>query len=283
MLIMFRCLGWFFVLMLSAAVAASLVSPALAADPTTDVRVVKYAEDGVRVIDETTVTYTWMEGDLPVYGDGITHYYHQGPVFEGDMWDPDETQNLKDKGALKGTNIKDLCELVGGMSPGDELMLVSPDGYHIEFAYANVYEPLPRQGPIVLCWYKGKDPGGDYEWGYPGKDAFNSAMQIVIMAETTNSEGKFVFGNSDMRVCMPEEKYQHFYNGYPSTNGISGKWISEIRIYTGAARIDPELAPTHGSSPEPNESDGNSHWIPIILLVAGAFLVSVALYLWKRK
>ena len=30
---------------------------------------------------ETTKTYQWLEANLPVLGDGTTHYYHQGPVF----------------------------------------------------------------------------------------------------------------------------------------------------------------------------------------------------------
>jgi len=108
-------------------------------------------------LDETTVTYQWLEQNLPVYGDGITHYHHQGPVFEGDKWDKNETLNFKDRGAVKGTNIKDLCDLVGGMSPDDEVMVHAPDGYHVVFGYTNVYVPQPRQGPIVLCWYNGED------------------------------------------------------------------------------------------------------------------------------
>jgi len=54
-----------------------------AAGQTTSVHLVKYAEDG-SVMNETTVTYEWMEANLPVHGDGITHYYHQGPVFSED-------------------------------------------------------------------------------------------------------------------------------------------------------------------------------------------------------
>ncbi|MDG6257091.1 MAG: argininosuccinate synthase, partial [Methanomicrobiaceae archaeon] len=48
-------------------------APAAAA--TTEVHVVKYANDGTTVLAETTVDYTWMEANLPVYGDGVTHYY----------------------------------------------------------------------------------------------------------------------------------------------------------------------------------------------------------------
>lgn len=257
-----------------------LISPVMAADPTTQVRVVKYDGNGTTVLKERTVAYQWMEENLPVHGDGVTHYYHQGPVFEGDSWDPEETVNLKDKGAVKGTALRDLCDMVGGMSPNNALMLASLDGYTMEFGYKNVYEPLERQGPIVLCWYKEEDPDENYGVGYPGKDAYNSAMQIVFMARTLNPEGKYVFGNSDMRICLPEEKYQHFYDGYPSTNGLCGKWISEVRIYNGNQPIDP----TFHSSSLPDERVSRSvEWIPVVLSIAGLVLVGLAVYVWKRK
>ncbi|MCK4460148.1 MAG: hypothetical protein KAU52_10600, partial [Methanosarcinales archaeon] len=47
---------------------STLPHPAQAAEPTTDVRVVKYASDETTVLNETTVTYAWMEANLPVYG-----------------------------------------------------------------------------------------------------------------------------------------------------------------------------------------------------------------------
>ena len=55
----------------------SMVNVVFAA-PTTAIHVVKYAKDGTTVINETTVTYQWIEANLPVQGDGKTHYYHQG-------------------------------------------------------------------------------------------------------------------------------------------------------------------------------------------------------------
>ncbi|HRX33578.1 MAG TPA: hypothetical protein P5263_04900, partial [Methanoregulaceae archaeon] len=70
---------------------------------TTDVHVVRYASDEVTILDETTVNYTWMEANLPVLGDGVTHYYHQGPVFVDDAnetleqelrWNPEEDTNV---------------------------------------------------------------------------------------------------------------------------------------------------------------------------------------------
>lgn len=203
------------------------------AAPTAEVHVIKYAENG-SVIRERTVTYQWMEANLRVYGDGATHYYHQGPVFEGDKWDPNETANFKDKGAVKGTDIKDLCELVGGMAPGDEVMIHAYDGYHVEFAYDNVYEPLPRQGPMVVCWYCGEDIteiGEHQGTGYPPD--YYTGMRLVFFADTSsNADGLHVFGNWDMHECIPE-KTQHFYELYPSTSGFSVKWVDELRIYTG--------------------------------------------------
>ena len=95
-----------------------LATPAMAA--TTQLHIVKYAKDGITILNETTKTYQWMEANLPVLGDGATHYYSQGPTFnETDPWDDAEWQNIvpdRDWGAVKGTDVKDLCDLVGGMS-----------------------------------------------------------------------------------------------------------------------------------------------------------------------
>jgi hypothetical protein len=256
-----------------------LVSPALAANATTSVRIVKYAEDGA-VISETTKTYEWLKENLPVQGDGKTHYYHQGPIFEGDMWDPGETENLKDKGAVKGTAVKDLCELVGGMFAGDEIIFRAVDGYHEEFAYENIYEPMDRQGVITLCWYNGEDAlfGETYGEGYPG--SYYTAMQIVFLAETTNPDGKYVFGNSDMRVCLPDEKYQHFYEGLASTNGLSGKWICEVAIYRGEVPFEP--GEKIGAESESGDSSGVPI-MPIVLGVIGVIIIGGSLFVLLRR
>lgn len=275
---------------------------ALAAGATTELHIVRYAEDGATILDETTVSYQWMKENLPVYGDGITHYYHQGPVFEGDMWDPAETQNLKDKGAVMGTNVRDLCELVGGMSPGDEVSLMAVDGWHTEFAYENVYDPMERQGPIVLAWFNGSEPaaGEKYGTGYPGLTGYHTAMQIVFMAGTANTAGQFVFGNDDMRVSLPQEKYQHYFQGFPSTNGLSGKWINRLMIYSQeeappAAASSLLVSEQHtietaetpiAASSSPSEG-GSSLLTPVLWLalacgVIGLILIALAFYRLRR-
>ena len=128
---------------------------------TVSVKITKLAKDGTTVLEQKTVTYQWMRDNLPVMGDGTTHYYHQGPVFVDDpdpqtqemlRWNPEEDTNVdtKDMGALLGTNLTDLCDLVGGMSGGDTLKVKSSDGWNRTFAYKNVYQYSSREGPMVL-------------------------------------------------------------------------------------------------------------------------------------
>jgi len=247
------------------------------ADPTTEVCVAKYASDG-SLLNETTVSYQWMETNLPIYGDGIFHYYHQGPVFEGDKWDINETSNFKDKGAVMGSNVKDLCDLAGGMSPGDEVMILSEDGYHLEFDYQNVYHPHPRQGPLIICWYCGEGIEGFGEVqgvGYPPDYAVG--MRLVFFADnSSNSEGKHVFGNWDMYQCLPE-KCHHFYDLYPSTNGFSAKWVDEIRIYedgySGQEGIPVKsLLDSEKSSTSGQRSDKTPGFEPVMVFVSLALM-----------
>ncbi len=214
------------VLILTAAGAAS-------AAPTTEIHVVKFAADQTTILNETTVDYRWMEENLPVLGDGVTHYYHQGPVFEGDKWDPDETTNFKDRGAVKGTDIRDLADLAGGAAPGDEVMVKAADGYHVEFTYENVYEPDPRQGSIGITWYNGDETGAGERQGTGYVPEFYNGMRLTFFADnSTNAEGLHVYGNWDMHETLPEAA-QHFYDLLPSTSGLSVKWVDEVRVYEG--------------------------------------------------
>ena len=94
--------------------SASFSTPAT----TTYLTVTKYNAHG-NVQDQTTVTYQEME-DMPVQNEEGNRYYHQGPTFDASsfdkLWNPGETVNVdsRDYGRAKGTDVKDLCELVGG-------------------------------------------------------------------------------------------------------------------------------------------------------------------------
>jgi DMSO/TMAO reductase YedYZ molybdopterin-dependent catalytic subunit len=208
-------------------------------DGTVSITVTKYDVDGTTVLDQTTITYEEMEDTLPLQGDGVTHYYYQGPTFDPDnLWDPDETVNLKNKGAIKGTDIKDLVELVGGAQAGDLIQLKAIDGYSESFPYANVYNPEPGQGKMVIAWYTKN--AGDGTPLYPDGayvPEFGDGMQLIFLAETTNASGQHVFGHEDMRTYLPEANWHYFWDGsiqYPSANGLSIKWISEVNIFTQA-------------------------------------------------
>jgi PKD repeat protein len=216
------------------------------------VKVTRLADDGSTVLGQITVTYQEMMNSaygLPIMGDGTTHYYHQGPVFindpdeateQGLRWNPAEDNNVLDKdfGALRGTNIKDLCNLVGGMAPGEELEIRSSDGWSRLFAYKNVYEYTTREGPMVLTWEKN---------GLCPDTGYGEGMRLVWFADAgVNPWGVHAFGNWDWYE-VAESKYWYFYQSgdeyYPTTTGLSGQLISELIIYSGES---PSIAPVAG-------------------------------------
>ncbi|WP_165394774.1 PGF-pre-PGF domain-containing protein [Methanofollis fontis] len=187
------------------------------------IHVVSYDADGTTIIDEITVDYTWMEENLPVYGDGETVYHFQGPTFDpDDLWNPAEDKNAipgKVFGAVMGTSIKDLCDLVGGMSEGTEIVLEATDGYKTKMNYTNIYSPLDRQGTAILAWYKA-DEGyiPDYANGY----------RLYFTTPDT------IFGNEDMRLCLDEAYWHYYWNEgiqYPSAAGISARNVATVKIY----------------------------------------------------
>ncbi len=220
------------VLLVSVMGSVAAFQPAtVAAAGTTSLSIVKYAADGVTVENQTTIDIASMEATLPVKGDGTTHYYTQGPTFDpNNLWDPDEIcpgDSLKDKGALKGTDLKDLCELVGGADHGDTIEIRATDGYGGTFDYENVYMPVPRQGPMVICWWK------DGQYAGPWGDGMLLAFFTTVPRA---SDGKLIFGHQDMHDCLPEANWHFYYDGsiqYPSTHGLYTKYVSKISIYAG--------------------------------------------------
>ncbi|MDD2260238.1 MAG: PKD domain-containing protein [Acholeplasmataceae bacterium] len=237
------------VLLLAAAV---LSAPVTAANyNTTELRIVKYASDRITVLNETTVDYHWLEANLPIQGDGVTRYYHQGPVFEGewekvhpdeayDGWNPGEDVRMSilykgDFGAVMGTDIKDICDYIGGAVDGDLINLRSSDGFSKNYPYSMIYEPDARQGPAVLCWYSGAAEGPDAQTaqgqGYLDT-GYVVGMRMIFFADTsTNPWGWHVFGNTDMKECW-NESYWNYGGDYPSAAGASPKWVNQVRIYS---------------------------------------------------
>ncbi|MDD2553523.1 MAG: PKD domain-containing protein, partial [Desulfotomaculaceae bacterium] len=234
---------------------SAVYAPPEASAATTSLTIKKLASDKTTVLEERTVTYQELEAgklndgtSIQVTGDGNTRYYHQGPVFVDNpdeatqemlRWNEAEDTNwdTKDMGALKGTNVKDLCNLVGGMVPGDTLRIKATDGLTKTFAYKNVYEYTDREGPMVVCWYKdGKYPDSGYSDG----------MRLVWFAKATYKEGPtsigglpsgdyHVFGNWDWHEAADPEYWYYYMQGsekYPTTTGLSVQYVSELTIYS---------------------------------------------------
>jgi len=206
-------------------------APALA-DATTSVSIIKYDARG-NILSQATKDYQWMEANLPVYGDGVTHYYCEGPYYSATdfntLWDTIENGtniDSRDYGAAKGTDVKDLCNLVGGASSGDVIKITASDGFNMTFDYENVYTPSPAQGKIVICWYNASF-GGDVP-------AYDTGMRLLFFAETTNPNGKHVFGLWDMHQTMPASRWYYNYNNnkpFPSSSGLSVQNVSTIEIH----------------------------------------------------
>jgi hypothetical protein len=226
--------------------------PVSAAVATTSIHIVKY-NTAMEIIGEATVSIAAMQA-MAVQGDGATHYYTQGPTFDSaDMWDPNETfdldhggDSLKDKGALRGTALKDLCELVGGMAESDQVTVMATDGYNDTFDYANAYndpsdpedptatlaELSARQGQIVITWEKDGAVSGS---------GWTDGMMLAFFPEAStarSSDTKIIFGHEDMRLCLPPAAQHFYWDGqikYPSVHGAYIKWVNQISIFEGGA------------------------------------------------
>ncbi|QSZ66557.1 PGF-pre-PGF domain-containing protein [Methanofollis aquaemaris] len=204
------------------AVAGMLVAPVAAADPTTEVTIIKLAENGTEIANVSIGLDVLKAGgeDLPIQGDGTIHYWLQGIVNDADVWDASETLNLKDMGALKGTALKNLCEVVG-MDEGDTVTVIPSDEYKPPtFPYESVYNPDPRQGKMVVAW----------ECNGQEVPSYTDGMRLAFFAETPNGAGQHVFGNQDMKECLPETYWHWSDSTHPSTTGFAAKYVSRIVV-----------------------------------------------------
>jgi DMSO/TMAO reductase YedYZ molybdopterin-dependent catalytic subunit len=194
-----------------------------------EVRIVKYGEDGVTVIAEETVDYLWMEENLDVIGDGETVYRYEGITNNpDDIWGDTETYpgGYKIANAVKGTRVRDLVELVGGMGAGTEIVLVAVDGWETRLPYSSIYtDPAvqERQGDAILAWWADGQYVPDYSDG----------IRLFF-----TPGGDHVYSQRDMRDTLPEA-YWHFYGAtgllYPSCAGLSVKQVGELRVYSVAS------------------------------------------------
>ena len=233
--------------MLVAMVLLLALALPVAGAQTTTLEVVRYGWDNTTVAESVTVNVSWMEAHLPVMGDGATPYYFQGPTFDGsNLWDPAESiyvdsATIKINETIRGTAIRDLVEIVGGMYPGDEIRVRANDGMWKRFGYANVYSPPSRQGPPVVAWWNARN-------GY----AWPDSMRLFFLADTSsNAMGWHIFGNEDMRQSMAPQ-YWHYFDIYPSAAGLSVRSVARLEILPA-----PRAIALPGSTAVPTDTDGD--------------------------
>jgi len=188
--------------------------------------IIKYGADRTTVVSEKTIDYHYMEDNLVVIGDGVTHYKYQGVTFDPtDLWDPAETKGMtppKIDNAIKGTRVKDLVELVGGMGTGTEITFAAADGWETVLGYSNIYtnpSVQSHQGDAVIAWYA----DGQYVPQYA------DGMRLFFTPDD------HVFGQWDMHEALDEKHWHYFWSDgiqYPSAAGTSAKYITEIRVYS---------------------------------------------------
>jgi hypothetical protein len=270
----YRVLSCFLILLTFILIVAPSTS-ALAAG-TTSLTITKYAGDGSTIIDQVTISYQEMRDSLPVVGDGITHYYHQGPTFDpGNLWDPDEIVNVdsRDMGAARGTDIRDLLALVGGAPPDSEIEVKASDNFTKRFA-ADDLDSM-EDITLVIAWdnptYGGEVP--DYDTG----------MRLIFFDSNTNAEEKHAFGNWDMHETLQETYWHYYYSGgvyYPSSSGLSVQYVNAINIYSKPPDTDSQcfIATAAYGTSTAKQIDVLREFRDVVLLQNSAGSELVALY-----
>jgi len=188
--------------------------------------IIKYGSDGTTVVNETYIDYIYMENNLPVIGDGITAYKFEGLTMDPlNLWDPEETYpgGFKVSNVVKGTPVRDLAELVGGMGSGTTITFIASDGFETTLPYSSIYtNPAvqERQGDAFIAWW------GDGQY----VPQYADGMRLFF-----TSGADHVYGHWDMHETLPSEYWRYnFQNGiqYPSAAGLSAKYISTIKVYS---------------------------------------------------
>jgi len=211
------------------------------APPTvTSITVKKVTTDGT-VISETSKTWEELKTTFDVIGDGELIYAVQGPVMDSlagtdESWDVNEefpaaytNTRFKVEDVVKGTSVKELVDLVGGMKKGDLLRFTSADGLVTEFVdgYAYLYNPEPEMGTMFLAWSRN---GADGPSGYDGM----FRLFFTSDENTKDPEGYRVYSLYDMKMSMIEEDYGLFHAAevLPSAAQLSAYQIDTIEIVT---------------------------------------------------
>lgn len=104
------------------------------------------------------------------------------------------------------------------MRPGERLRLTASDGYVTELTYANIYDPPEKQGEAILSWWSQRQ-------GYAPD--YQDGPRLFFLAPD------HTFGNEDMRLCIPEDAWTHYWTEgvqFPAASGLSIRGVAEVAI-----------------------------------------------------
>lgn len=217
-------------LILLLVVGGMVVAPA-SATATTWAHVTRYADNNYSVVTNfTNMTYTDMATNLPnVYSNGDI-YMQQGTYDPSDVYG-DAGQGMIIFYGHNGTYIRNLTDEVGGMDEGDELKVVSNDGWKVYFGEDDVNSPEAAQPNLVLTWW-------DSEMGFVPN--FSYGMRLYFydpnpaptygVADCLNFTLREMCNNFDPWY----QRWTGDWNGtgsYPNTKGLSAKNVQYLKIY----------------------------------------------------
>lgn len=131
-------------------------------------------------------------------------------VLEGELSFENQFGNFKGKGVYRAVPIRDLVEKVGGMEPGDNLMVYALDGYSQIFAYENVYPEscgwTERQGEMALA----------IEYNNTSVPEWPDGYRIAFFPE----DG--VYDNEDCSLTSAPGQGWHLYQS------AGGRWVRNV-------------------------------------------------------
>ena len=149
-----------------------------------------------------------MENNLPVIGDGTTVYKFEGLTLNSsNLWDQEETYpgGFKISNVVKGSRVRDLTELVGGMGSGTAVTFVASDGFETTLPYSSIYtNPAvqARQGDAILAWW------GDGQY----VPKYADGMRLFF-----TPDGDHVYGQWDMHETLPSQYWRYNFQDMCST------------------------------------------------------------------
>ena len=115
------------------------------------------------------------------------------------LWDPEETYpgGFKISNVVKGSRVRDLAELVGGMGSGTTITFIASDGFETTLPYSSIYtNPAiqTRQGDAIIAWWG----DGQYVPGYA------DGMRLFF-----TPDGDHVYGQWDMHETLPSQYWRY--------------------------------------------------------------------------